>query len=69
MACDDLFMLCAQMTAMQQYSLSPLGYVPLQRWAAAHVAQQHSPLIPTSTCITTGSNSALEVHPVLSTLA
>lgn len=53
--------LCLQLTAMQQYSISPMGHPPLAEWAAAHTQAQHSPPAPTATAITIGSNAALEV--------
>ncbi len=53
-----------QLAAMQQYCVSPLGYAPLQQWAEAFNAQQHSPPCHTVTGITTGSNCALEVCAV-----
>ena len=48
---------------MQQYSVTPLGYPPLQQWAAAHTAAMHSPPAGAAhqTCITMGSNCSLEV--------
>lgn len=51
----------AKMAAMQQYSVAPLGYEPLQAWATAHVAEQHAPPVQHVTCITPGSNATLEM--------
>lgn len=50
----------AKMNAMQQYSIAPLGYAPLQKWAADFTATQHKPPCQTVTAITTGSNCSIE---------
>ncbi len=52
-----------QLEAMQQYSVAPLGYAPLQRWAEAHTRALHSPpaRVPLKTTITGGANQSLEV--------
>lgn len=52
-----------QLEALQQYSVAPMGYAPLQRWAEAHTRAMHSPPsgVPYHTSITNGSNSTLEV--------
>lgn len=54
----------AQLNAMQQYSVAPLGYAPLQQWAEQHMRAMHSPPpgVSYNTTITNGSNSALEVR-------
>lgn len=49
-----------KLASMQQYSVAPLGYAPLQRWAADFTATQHRPPCETITAITTGSNCSLE---------
>lgn len=53
----------AKLDAMQQYSVAPLGYAPLQQWTEQHTRAMHSPPAGTSykTSITNGSNSSLEM--------
>ena len=53
-----------QLEAMQQYSVAPLGYAPLQQWAWQHTHAMHSPPRGASyeTAITNGSNASLEVR-------
>ena len=52
----------AQMYSAQQYSFNPLGYEPLQAWAAAHTAALHAPPCETVSAINLGSNATLEVR-------
>ena len=48
---------------MQQYSVTPLGYPPLQQWTEEHTRTVHNPPpgVPYKTAVNNGSNASLEV--------